>query len=82
MLGHLALDEKDGLLRVQTHGQKPGVGFLGVPSELRWHLPDRQGVQVRKGIYALVALVLELDVVSKGPKIVAQGKGARALVHT
>jgi hypothetical protein len=81
VLGHLALDKEYGLLRVKAHGQKPCVGLLGVLSELGRHLTDCQGVQVRQCVHALIALVLELYMVAKGPQVVAQGECARTLVH-
>lgn len=71
MGGHLRLDEKQALFRVEADGQEQGEHFPDLLPEFGRLLPYGYGMQIRHSEKAL-KFVLHPDPVAQGAQIVAQ----------
>ena len=70
-LGHVRLQEKRGPIGIQPQGQQVEGRIERVGSQLRRIANRGQGVQVGNEIEGRLGLVLQVDVLADGAKVVA-----------
>lgn len=67
MFRHMALNEKDALFQIDTHGQQQGIGVVGVFAERGRVLTHGDGVQIGQCINGIIS-VLQGNPVLSAPR--------------